>query len=151
MKSRAIALLACSLTNTYLLGVMVLFASVVYPGFSAVDRAAFPPLYASFTARIGGPVVAFEFAALLTTLPLYWLRPASTPLWAVHALVVLGLLYFVITFGWQLPAHRALAAGDNGPSALAPLLMSQWARTFVQVARVALLAWVGVRTLTTSS
>lgn len=52
-------------------------------------------------------------------------------------------MYFVITFAWHLPAHRALAAGDNGAAALGPLLLSQWARTAVQLMRVGLLAWLG--------
>jgi hypothetical protein len=47
--------------------------------FGAVERSAFPTLYASFNGRIGVPVVAFEFLALLLTLVLYGLRPAETP------------------------------------------------------------------------
>jgi len=145
MSPKAWTLVSCSAANLYLLGVMVVFAAVLYPQLGAVDRAAFPPLYTAFTGRIGAPVVLFELAALLTTLPLYAWRPEATPLGAVHALVALGILYFVITFGWHLPAHRALAAGDNGSAALEPLLRSQWARTGVQLARAALLAWLGAR------
>ena len=58
-------LVACSAVNVYLLGVMVLFATVVYPQFGAVERGPFPALYASFNGRIGVPVVAFEFLSLL--------------------------------------------------------------------------------------
>jgi hypothetical protein len=132
----------CAAANLYLLGVMVLFAAVVYPQFGAVDRAAFPPLYQAFTGRIGLPVVAWEFLALLTTLPLYFARPAAVPIWAVHALVALAVAYFAITFGWHLPSHRPLAAGDNSEAALAPLLLSQWTRTAVQVAKAGLLVWL---------
>jgi hypothetical protein len=145
MSLKAWTLAVCAMANSYLLGVMVLFAAVLYPQLGAVERAAFPPLYAAFTSRIGAPVVLFEFAALLLTFPLYLARPEPVPLVAVHALVALGLAYFVITFGWHLPAHRALASGDNGAAALAPLLRSQWARTGVQVGRVGLLAWLGAR------
>src|SRR5262245_14544426 len=145
MSAKAWTLVVCSAVNVYLLAVMVLFAAVVYPGFGAVDRGAFPPLYASFTSRIGAPVVAFELAALIATFPLYVARPAAVPIAAVHALVLLGVAYFAITFGWHLPAHRALAAGDNGSSAIRPLLESQWARTFVQIGRSVLLAWLGAR------
>ena len=128
----------CSAANVYLLAAMVFFAMVSYPQFGAVDAAAFPALYKAFTGRIGLPVVTMEFAALLVTFPLYFARPDATPAWAVHVLVALGVAYFAITFGWHLPAHRALAAGDNSPSALAPLLASQWARPGVQLARAAL-------------
>ena len=145
MSIKAWALIACLCANVYLLGVMVLFATVVYPEFGAVDRKTFPSLYAAFTGRIGLPVVAFEFLALLTTLVLYASRPPLVPLWAVHALVALGVGYFAITFGWHLPSHRALAAGENDPQALLPLLRSQWARTVVQLIRAVMLAWLGAR------
>jgi hypothetical protein len=111
MSFRSWTLVACSGANLYLLGVMVLFAAVLYPQLGAVDRGAFPPLYAAFTGRIGAPVVLFEFAALLLTLPLYASRPEAVPLGAVHALMALGVVYFVITFGWHLPAHGGLGGG----------------------------------------
>jgi hypothetical protein len=140
MSLKAWTLVACSATNLYLLGVMVVFAAVLYPQFGSVERGAFPALYEAFNSRIGGPVVLWEFAALLTTLPLYAWRPDAVPVGAVHALLALGVAYFAITFGWHLPAHRPLAAGDN--SALGPLLQSQWARTVVQLVRAGVLAWL---------
>lgn len=136
-------LTVCAAVNLYLLGVMVVFAAVAYPQLGAVDRSAFPPLYSAFTGRIGLPVVVWEFVALFATLALYAGRPAAVPAWAVHALLALGVAYFGITFGWHLPSHRALAAGDNSPEALAPLLASQWARTLVQLGRAGLLVWLG--------
>jgi hypothetical protein len=135
----------CSAANVYLLAVMVLFATVIYPSFGSVDAAAFPAMYKGFTGRIGLPVVAMEFVALLATFPLYAARPDATPAWAVHALVALGVAYFAITFGWHLPSHRALSAGDNSASALAPLMQSQWARTVVQFARAGLCIWCATR------
>jgi hypothetical protein len=141
-------LVGCCAVNLYLLGVMVLFGALVYPQFALVERGAFPPLYAAFNARIGVAVVPFEFLALILTLALYALRPAETPLWAVHAAVALGVAYFAITFGLHLPAHRALAAGDNSGAALGPLLSSQWARTAVQVLRAGLLSWLSVLAMT---
>jgi hypothetical protein len=132
---RAWALVVCAAVNLYLLGVMVLFAAVVYPQFGSVERSAFPPLYQGFTSRIGAPVVLAELAAFGVTLVLYAARPAQVPLGSVHALVALGVAYFAITFGWHLPSHRPLAAGDNAPERLAALLMSQWSRTVVQALR----------------
>ncbi len=127
--------------NVYLLGVMVMFAAVVYPNFGAVERSAFPLLYKSFSGQIALPVVVWEFVALFVTLALYLWRPSAIPIGAVHALTALGLAYFAITFALHLPAHRALAAGDNTAAALAPLLSSQWIRTCVQVVRALLLLW----------
>ena len=135
----------CAAANFYLLAVMVLFATVVYPQFGSVERSAFPAAYHGFTSRIGGPVVVMEFVAFLVTFALYVARPDAVPAWAVHSLVALGVAYFAITFAWHLPSHRVLAANDNSPSALAPLLQSQWARTFVQLVRAGLLLWLGAR------
>jgi hypothetical protein len=136
------ALVLATGVNVYLLGVMVMFAAVVYPSFGAVDRAAFAPLYQSFNGRIGVPVVLWEFVALFATLALYAWRPESVSTMSVHALTALGVAYFAITFGWHLPAHRPLAAGDNQATALSVLATSQWARTIVQFARAATLLWL---------
>lgn len=136
------AVIGALVINTYLLGAMVMFAAVTYPSFGTVDRAAFPPLYQSFNARIGVAVVPWEFLAFLVTLALYVFRD-QLPMTLIHVVVALGVAYFVITFAWHLPAHRPLAAGDN--SVLAPLLTSQWARTLVQLLRVVLLAWLAIR------
>jgi hypothetical protein len=133
------ALLAAVIVNAYLLGAMVMFAAVTYPQFGAVDRSAFPPLYQSFNARIGVAVVPWEFIAFLLTLALYVFRD-ELQLSVLHGVVALGVAYFAITFGWHLPAHRPLAAGDN--ASLATLLQSQWARTVVQLLRVLALAWL---------
>lgn len=135
----------CGAANVYLLAVMVLFATVIYPGFGSVDASAFPAMYKGFTGRIGLPVVAMEFLAFLVVFSLYLARPDATPAWAVHVLVGLGVAYFAITFAWHLPSHRALAAGDNSTRALAPLLASQWTRTIVQLARAGLLVWLAAR------
>lgn len=139
------ALVVCLVTNAYLLAAMIGFAVVSYPQFASVDRSVFPAVYSAFTARIGFAVVPFEFLALILTFPLYAWRPESMTSGSVHVLVALGVAYFAITFGWHLPAHRALAAGDN--SDLSVLLTSQWARTVVQVVRVAVLGWVSARAM----
>jgi hypothetical protein len=139
------ALVACTAVNLYLLGVMVIFATVTYPQFGAVDRSTFPVLYQAFNARIGLPVVTFEFLAALLVLPLYVARSERVPLWSVHLLLALSVAYFAITFAWHLPAHRPLAAGDNSGSAMGPMIASQWARTVVQVGRAVFCAWLGVK------
>jgi hypothetical protein len=148
---KAWSLVICAGVNGYLLGVMVLFAAVVYPGFGAVDRAAFPAAYQVFTSRIPLSVVLWEFIAGLSVLLLYAWRPDGVPLWAVHALVLLTVGYFAITFGWHLPAHRALAGGDNSAEALKPLLSSQWTRTAVQLARAGILLYLSAGALLRAS
>ncbi len=90
-------------------------------------------------------MVAFEFLAFLIPLVLYAARPAEVPAWAVHACAALGVVYFAITFGWHLLAHRALAAGDNSAVALSGVLSSQYARTLVQLLRAGLLGYLSAR------
>ena len=144
---KSVALVFCTVVNIYLLGAMVVFAAVLYPMLGAVDHGGLPALYSAFTARLGAAVVVWEFAALLASASLYWARPASVPSWSVHVAVGLGIAYFVITFLFHLPAHRALAAGDNTSIAMAALLNSQWARTVVQTLRALLLGWLAARAI----
>ena len=120
---------------------------VAYPQLGALDRSGFPVGYSAFTSRIGVPVVSMELLAFLSTFLLYAWRPQAVSTLAVHLLVGLGVAYFAITFGWHLPSHRALAAGDNSAEALAPLLESQWARTIVQLLRAGLLAFLSARAM----
>jgi hypothetical protein len=143
---KAWLLVLCTGLNFYLLGVMVLFAAVVYPQFSVGDRAAFTAGYSHFNAHIGLPVVLFEFAAFL--LPLAFYRWGNVPAALVHAVTALGIAYLAITFAWHLPSHRPLAAGDNSAAVMASLLASQWTRTVVQFARAGVLAWLCVRAIT---
>ena len=144
---KSLLFVLCLAANVYLLGAMLIFALVTYPQLGATPAPGFTSAYAAFNAGIGLPVVSVEFGAALLTLALYAARPDAVPLWAVHVLVARTVAYFAITFGWHLPAHRALAAGDNSAAAMAPLLSSQWARTAVQFLRAALLLWLGVRAM----
>ncbi len=119
--------------NVWVLGAMLVFALHSYPSFGRSLAG-----YASFNRTIGFAVVPFELLAFVVPLALYAVRPQ--PLSAVHAFTALGVVYFVITFAWHLPAHRPLAAGTSND--LGVLLASQWARTVVQVARVGVAAWL---------
>lgn len=140
MSIRAAVLVVSFAVNLYLLGVMVMFGAIVYPGFTAVERAGFPAVYDAFNSRIGAPVVVWEFLAFLIPLALYLRRPEAIPAAAVHAVTLLGIAYFAITFGWHLPAHRPLAAGTVDAGGMQTLLRSQWARTVVQAVKATLMA-----------
>ncbi|MFO0598221.1 MAG: hypothetical protein U0228_23155 [Myxococcaceae bacterium] len=135
----------CLLLNLWVLGAMLVFALISYPGFAAADPGAFPQLYSAWNARIGVLVVPFEFLAFLACFALYAFRSDAVPASWVHALIGLGVVYFAITFAWHLPAHRPLAAGQNGADVLRPLLTSQWVRTVVCLARVGLLGLLVTR------
>lgn len=135
-------LVAFALTSFYLLGVMLVFQRVTYPGFADVGGAQFPAAYAAFNARIGLPVVVPELLAVLLTIPLFFVRPAGVPAWSVGVAFALGLAYLAITFGWHLPVHRALAKGDQSPAVMAALLRTNAARTVVQAVKCGLAAWM---------
>ena len=130
---KAAALYATLALNVWVLGAMLVFALYSYPAF---ERSV--ATYAQFNRTIAFAVVPFELLAFLVPLVLYATRPQ--PLWAVHALTALGVSYFIITFAWHLPQHRPLAAGVAGNTGV--LVASQWARTAVQVARVAVAGYL---------
>lgn len=141
MKTLAIVALA----NFYLLGVMLVFQRVVYPSFGDVARAELPAYYAAFTSRIAMPVVVPEFLAVLMVVPLFFTRPPSVPAWAVGMSLAAGIVYMIITFGWHLPVHHALGAGDNSPAVVRSLLLTNALRTAVQAAKCALITWMLVK------
>jgi hypothetical protein len=138
-------LAALALTNFYLLGVMVVLQRVVYPSFGDVSREAFPTYYAAFTSRIPLPVVLPEFLALLSVVPLFWVRPQALPAWAVWATLGAGLVYMGITFGLHLPVHRSLGSGDNSAGIISALVRTNGARTLVQACKCALICWMLTR------
>ncbi len=124
---------------------MLLFQRVVYPAFGDVAREAFPAYYAAFTARIPIAVVAPEFLALLSALPLFWLRSDALPSWSVWAALGFGILYMAITFGLHLPIHATLGRGDNSPAVVAALTRTNLLRTIVQLVKCALIGWMLTR------
>lgn len=137
-------LLACTAVNLYLLGAATLLQAVQYPLLGEVGSAALPALHASLSRRLGLPFILPEFLAFLTVLPLLRLRPPRVPAWAVWACVVLGVVYFAVTFGWHLPAHKLLAGGDDSPGTLQLLLTSHAVRTASLALKCGLLGWMTV-------
>lgn len=138
-------LAAIALVNAYLLGVLVVFQRVDYPLLGVVARADFPAHYAAFTSKIPLPVVLPEFVALVSVVPLFWIRPARLTAWPVWLGLAAGIGYMAITFGWHLRVHAVLATGDNSPPVIDALLASNGARTWLQAAKCVLLAWMVAR------
>jgi hypothetical protein len=131
-----------ALTNFYLLGVMLVLQTIVYPAFANVAREQFQAYYAAFNARIPLPVVVPEFLALLSVVPLFFFRPDGVPAWSVWTTLGAGVAYMSITFGLHLPVHRVLAAGDNAQGVVDVLVRTNLARTIVQGAKCALVTWM---------
>lgn len=135
-------LLACAAVNLYLLGAATLLQAVQYPLLGEVGSAALPALHASLSRRLGLAFILPEFLAFLSVLPLLRLRPPRVPAWSVWACVALGVVYFAVTFGWHLPAHKLLAGGENSPSTLQLLLVSHAVRTASLALKCGLLVWM---------
>lgn len=135
-------LLFYAAVNLYLLGAAVMLQAVQYPLLGEVGTASLPALHAALSRRLGGVFVLPEFLAFLGALPLLRLRLPRVPAWSVWACLLLGVVYFIVTFGWHLPAHRFLARGDASASVLARLLISHGVRTASLALKCGLLLWM---------
>jgi len=125
--------------------VMFVLLLVVNPSFWRVSPIEFPKLYGSFTSRIALPVVIPEFLALLSVVPMFWIRPEAVPAWMVWATLGAGVLYMAITFGLHLPVHAVLAKGDNSAPVIASLVRTHALRTIVQAAKCVVVVWMLAR------
>ena len=135
-------LVICAAVNLYLLGAAAILQVVQYPLLGDVGGSALPSVHAALTRRLGVVFILPEFLAFLSVLPLFWLRPPELPAVAVWACLALGIAYFVITFGWHLPAHKLLSTGDSSTAALRKLLVSHAARTTTVALKCGILLWM---------
>lgn len=136
------ALVVCGALNLYLLGAATLLLAVSYPMLGAAGSAALPALYAALNARLGLSFVLPEFLAFLAVLPLLALRPPRIPARAVWVCIALGVVWFVVTFGWHLPAHKVIAMGDASPPVMQWLLVSHATRTASLALKCGILSWM---------
>ncbi len=130
-------LLVCTAVNLYLLGAACMLQFVGYPLLLESGPGALPVLHAALTRRLGVVFILPEFLALLTLLPLLYWRPVRNEVWRLWVCLGLSIAYFVVTFGWHLPAHKLLASGDV--SAMPTLLESHAVRTIFTALKCALL------------
>ncbi len=130
-------LLLCTAVNLYLLGAACLLQFVGYPLLLEAGDGALSVLHTALTRRLGVVFILPEFLALLTLLPLLYWRPVHRGVWRLWVCLGLGIGYFIVTFGWHLPAHKLLAAGDA--SAMPRLLVSHAVRTIMIAVKCALL------------
>lgn len=135
-------LLLATAQNLYLLGAAALLGWVAYPQLAEVGAAALPAFHAALSRRLGVVFILPELLAFLFVLPLLGVRLVSWPKGAAYGCFVLGLAYFAITFGWHLPVHRLLAAGDASPAVMSKLLVSHGLRTATVALKCGLLLWM---------
>lgn len=137
-------LLACTALHLYLLGAAAVLGRVSYPLITEAGSAALSVLHTALNRKLGLVFIAPEFLTFLSVLPLFWLRPLRIPLWSVWLCVALGVAYFVVTFGWHLPAHK-LVDGDSSSDAMGKLLGSHAVRTIFVAMKCGLLLWMVAR------
>ena len=135
-------LLGCTAINLYLLGAACLLLAVAYPQLGEVGREALPAWHASLSRRLVVAFITPEFLSFLVMLPLLRWRPEGAPASLAWGAVLLGLVYFAITFGWHLPAHRQIAGGDASPEVMGAMLGSHAVRTVALALRCGLLVWM---------
>ncbi len=141
-RSRRWILLTSGALHFYLLGAACLLWAVSYPLLAEVAKGELPAFHAALTGRLPVAFILPEFLSFFSLLPLLWRRPEGTPGWAAWTCVALGVAYFALTFGWHLPAHRLLGAGDNSPEVMRALMGSHAARTATVAIRCGLLGWM---------
>lgn len=124
------------LVATLLMAGVILYVQVVhYPLMVRVGGETFADYEAGHTARTGWVVIPLMLTELVTAV---WLAVAPpSPADGLVARIGLGLLAVIwaSTFLLQVPAHRRLSAGFDGP-AHRRLVATNWIRTAAWVARI---------------
>jgi hypothetical protein len=140
--SRRWLLMTSAALNLYLLGAACVLWAAQYPQLGEVARNELPAFHAALTRRLPVAFILPEFLSFFSLLPMLWRRVEGVPGWAAWACVALGVAYFGITFGWHLPAHRLLGAGDGSPEVMGALMTSHAVRTVTVALRCGVLAWM---------
>lgn len=100
-----------------------------YPAFALIDEKHFAKFHARHTAVMGGivgPVMIFELATALI------LSRSLAVEWIVNLIGVI--LIWIVTFGFSVPAHNKLAAGQDH-LIIRRLVTTNWIRTLIWTLR----------------
>lgn len=123
-----LAAIAHATSTLVLVGLIWTIQVVHYPLFVHVDAEVFSVFEAAHSRRITA-VIAVPWAVQgLSTAALLLAPPSGVPRWLVLTTAVLALIPVVVTVGWSVPAHTALADGFDA-AAHARLVATTWWRT----------------------
>lgn len=118
----------------FLVGLIWVVQTLLYPGFAAVGDAPDAPdarwrAHHDRHTRVMGRLVMGPWAVQgATTAALLVVRPAGVPFWLVALAGVWGLVTLGVTVGVSVPCHRRLSAGFDA-AVLDRLVTTNWWRT----------------------
>ncbi len=140
--------LLVNLASTWaMLGLIWLIQIVHYPLFELVGSTTFREYADRHQRLITFVVLPLMFAELLTTVLLYYNRPATIPNWTVITGIVLVLIIWASTFFLQVPQHGQLSLGFDA-AVHRQLVNGNWIRTFAWSLRGLLTFWMAWLALT---
>lgn len=129
-------------TTLFMTGVIWFVQVVHYPLMARVGAEVFPTYQALHARRTGRVVIAPMSIELATTLGLLVRPPAFVPGWQIFLGAALLGMVWLSTFLLQVPEHRRLADGFDGP-AHRRLVSSNWIRVVGWSARsVLVVGWL---------
>jgi len=113
----------------YMTGMIWSMQVFEYPLFARVGRQEFPAYHAAHNRRLPVFVILPSLLAFASAVVLFWIRPASVPLWSVALVVALDLAVLVSTVAWQAPLHARLDREGFSAEVISTLVRSNWIRT----------------------
>ena len=115
----------------YMTGMIWSMQVFEYPLFALVGRKEFPSYHAAHNRSLPFFVILPSMLALGSAIVLFWIRPASIPLWSVVLVVALDLAVLVSTIAWQAPLHGRLDREGFSAEVIRTLIRSNWIRTIL--------------------
>ncbi|MDG1242999.1 MAG: hypothetical protein P8R37_12755 [Opitutae bacterium] len=110
---------------------------IIYPSFSQVVPERLVEWHAHYTQRVGYIVVPLMFGQLGLSVLAVWQVGGGLD-W-LDLLLVLSC--WGLTFGFSVPLHQQIAAGESQPQVLQRLVLTNWPRTLVWTVIFALGFW----------
>jgi hypothetical protein len=123
----------------YMTGMIWSMQAFEYPLFALVGRQEFTAYHAAHNRRLPVFVILPSLLALISAILLFWIRPASIPLWSVALAVALDLVVIVSTVARLAPLHERLDRGGYSAEVIGMLVRDNWIRTIAWTANALLL------------
>jgi len=125
--------------TSIMVGVIWAIQLLHYPFFHHLNRQNFPKLMQKHRLRISFIVIPAMLAELATGAYLMFYSPALKPFFVIGFLLIVAI--WISTFTLQVSAHNQIRTRYN-PSAVSKLVNTNWIRTILWTARLALLFFI---------
>jgi hypothetical protein len=133
----------------YMTGMIWSMQVFEYPLFALVGHNEFLSYHAAHNRSLPFFVILPSVFALGSAVVLFWIRPASIPLWSVVLVVALDLAVLVSTVAWQAPLHGRLDREGFSIEIIRTLVRSNWIRTMLWTINALLLIGMAAMALFT--